>query len=169
MPIPDFNLLKSSYPDYWNYPTPEAARKLIGGEALDSDITNTCTIRLSHAMNATGAPVPRRWETVTNRKGANGKYYIIRVKNFRTWMEHTFGKPDQDFSKKTGAAFDRTSIDGMEGVIGFDIGFRDASGHFDLWYRDKFSHEKTAGRDYFAAATRISLWTTGSRWISAPV
>ena len=46
----------------------------------------------------------------------------------------------------------------------FDIGFGDATGHFDLWYQKKFSHEDSAGQNYFALAARVSLWTTGTRW-----
>lgn len=163
MPIHDFGLLARHYPDYWNYPLPDAVRNLIGGETKDRDITNTCTIRMSHAMNGAGVAVPRVWESITNRKGANGKYYIIRVSNFRTWMQSRFGKPDVDVRKKPDAVFDRAQINGMQGVIAFEIGFADATGHFDLWYRDKFSHQLTAGKDYFALASRISLWGTGSR------
>ena len=168
MKLPAFSALSHHYPDYWSYPTPEAARKLIGGESNDSDITNTCTIRMSHAMNANGAIVPRLWERITNRRGSNGKYYIIRVANFRTWMAHQFGKPDLDFKKKAGEKFDRSSIEGNEGVIAFEIGFGDATGHFDLWYQDEFSHEKSAGKDYFELANRISLWTGGRLVSVAP-
>jgi hypothetical protein len=163
MPIADFGLLARDYPDYWNYPLPDGVKKLIGGEAKDRDITNTCTIRMSHALNATGIAVPHVWEAITNRRGANGKYYIIRVANFRTWLTHKMGKPDVDFRKTAGDAFDRNQIRGMQGIIAFEIGFSDATGHFDLWYGDKFSHEAAAGKDYFALATRISLWTTGVR------
>ena len=162
MKIPDFDLLSREYPDYWNYPKPEMVRKHIGGETLDRDITNTCTIRMSHAMNAAGAPVPAFWDGISNRRGKNKKYYIIRVNNFRTWMGHTFGKPDFDFQKQAGAAFDRSKIQGREGVIAFEIGFKDASGHFDLWYQNKFSHERDAGHDYFTMASRVSLWSTGT-------
>jgi hypothetical protein len=168
MKIPDFDLLSREYPDYWNFPKPEMVRNYIGGETKDRDITNTCTIRLSHAMNASGAPIPRVWDDIVNRRGKNKKYYIIRVKNFRTWMEHTFGKPDHDFQKKTGTAFDRGKIQGREGVIAFEIGFKDATGHVDLWYQDKFSHERDAGKDYFFLAHRISLWSTGTITTVAP-
>ncbi|MBK5294387.1 MAG: hypothetical protein JJE04_22235 [Acidobacteriia bacterium] len=172
MKIPDFSLLSRNYLDYWNFPHPDGVRKLIGGEANDSDITNTCTIRLCHAMNASGFPIPRIWsrdpetqKPITNRRGKNGKFYIIRVANMRTWMLHQFGKPDIDFKKKPGDPFDRSVIEGpeYEGVIAFEIGFRDATGHFDLWYKNKFSHEQSAGKDYFALASHISLWTTGLR------
>ena len=163
MRIPAFDLLKRNYPDYWNYKHADDARKLIGGETLDRDITNTCTIRLSHAMNLSGVPVPYQWDDITNRRGKNRQYYIIRVKNFRTWMEHKFGKPDYDFQKTGGTTFDRSLIPGVEGVIAFDIGFKDATGHFDLWYQTKFSRENNGGEEYFDQAHRISLWTTGSK------
>jgi len=169
MKIPDFDLLSREYPNYWKFPKPEMVQKHIGGETQDKDITNTCTIRMSHAMNAAGVPIPRVWEDIVNRRGKNKKYYIIRVANFRTWMEYTFGKPDFDFRKKAGTAFDRSKIQGREGVIAFEIGFKDATGHFDLWYQDKFSHEQDAGADYFTMAHHISLWSTGVFYSEAPV
>jgi hypothetical protein len=169
MPIPDFDLLAREFPDYWKYPDPAEVRKMIGGGVNDKDITNTCTIRLSHAMNAAGATIPRIWQTVTNRRGKNGQYYIIRVVNFRPWMAFQFGEPDYDFVKKPGDAFDRGRIKGAQGVIGFDIGFGDATGHFDLWYMDKFSHEHNGGGQYFTRASRISLWSTGIRTMSPEV
>ena len=55
------------------------------------------------------------------------------------------------------------------GVIAFEIGFKDATGHFDLWYQDRFSHEHNAGKDYFALSKRISLWSDGTITTSAPV
>jgi hypothetical protein len=167
--LPDFDLLSKFYPDYWQYPTPEGVRNMIGGEAKDRDITNTCTIRLSHAMNGSGVQVPKFWQKITNRRGKNGKYYIIRVANFGAWMVNQFGKPDLVFTKKAGDAFDRSQIEGYQGVIAFEIDFSDASGHYDLWYRNTFSHEKTAGKDYFALAAKISLWTGGTRTLQAPV
>jgi hypothetical protein len=51
MTLPPFKLLAAHYPDYWKYPTPSEVQKYIGGEANDADISNTCTVRMSHAMN----------------------------------------------------------------------------------------------------------------------
>jgi hypothetical protein len=169
MALPPFGLLSTAYPNYWLFPSPKEVQKLIGGEVQDPDITNTCTIRLSHGMNAAGIPIPRVWRQVTNRLGANKRYYIIRVADFRTFIESRVGKPAFDLQKKAGDAFDRKQIQGLQGVIAFEIGFRDATGHFDLWYGDRFSHEASAGKDYFALATRVSLWHDGSRTTSAPV
>lgn len=167
MDLPAFKTLSANYPDYWQYPTPESARKLIGGETLDKDITNTCTIRMSHAMNLSGAPVPHFWQKVTNRQGKNKLFYIIRVVNFRAWMEHMFGPPDLVFNKTAGEKFQRHRIEGNYGVVAFDIGFNDATGHFDLWFGDKFSHEDNGGQDYLTRARQISMWT-GGRVVRSP-
>ena len=169
MALPPFAVLSASYPSYWTFPSPKTVQKLIGGEVQDPDITNTCTIRLSHALNAAGIAIPRTFREVTNRRGANKAYYIIRVSDFRAFMESRFGKPNIDLRKKEGARLDRSQIEGYQGVIAFEIGFRDATGHFDLWFQDRFSHESSAGKDYFALASRISLWHDGSRTVSAPV
>lgn len=169
MTLPSFGLLSTAYPNYWLFPSPKTVQKLIGGEVQDPDITNTCTIRMSHAMNTSGVAIPRFWRKVTNRRGANKSYYIVRVADFRDWMESWFGAPTIDVRKTVGQAFDRKQIEGFQGVIAFEIGFADATGHFDLWFQDRFSHEASAGKDYFALASRISLWHDGSRVTSAPV
>jgi len=169
MALPPFALLSATYPNYWIFPSPKAVQKMIGGEVEDPDITNTCTIRVSHAMNGSGFPIPQHWRKVTNRRGANKAYYIIRVADFRGWMETRFGTPDVDVRKQGGDAFDRKKIEGYQGVIAFEIGFSDATGHFDLWFQDKFSHERSAGKDYFALASRVSLWHDGTRTVRAPV
>ena len=169
MALPPFALLSASYPSYWIFPSPKTVQKLIGGEVQDPDITNTCTIRLSHALNGAGVAIPRNFRAVTNRRGANKAYYIIRVADFRGFMESRFGPPNVDLRKQAGGTFDRKQIEGYQGVIAFEIGFRDATGHFDLWFQDRFSHESSAGKDYFALASRISLWHDGTRTVSAPV
>lgn len=169
MALPPFGLLATAYPNYCVLPAPKDVQKMIGGEVQDPDITNTCTVRLSHAMNGAGVRVPKHWRSVTNRKGANDRYYIIRVADFRSFMESRFGPPTTDFRKKQGSTFDRKQIEGLEGGIAFEIGFSDATGHFELWFGDRFSHEHSAGKDYFVLASRISLWHDGSRTVKAPI
>jgi len=164
MAIPDFTLLKANYLDYWKYPKPEDVKKFLGGEIKnDTDIGNTCTIRMSHAMNMSGFPIPKTWLGRLGRKSKAGDYHILRVDDFRPWMVSQFGAPDMDYPKESGKAFDRKKIQGMEGVIAFEIKFPDATGHFDLWYQKEFSHENPDGKEYFTRATRVSLWTTGIR------
>jgi hypothetical protein len=76
----------------------------------------------------------------------------------RKWLVHALGKPDFDLTKKAGEAFDLKSIVLMRGIIGFDIKFSDATGHLDLWDGVIFSSMLSTSKDYFASATRVSLW-----------
>lgn len=169
MALPSFGVLATLYPDYWRYPSPKSVQTLTGGETADPDITNTCAIRMSHAMNGAGVVVPPTWGRVTNRRGANRRYYIIRVTDLRTFLESRLGPPTIDLRPRGGRSVDRGEVAGYKGVIAFDIGFTDATGHFDLWYGDRFSHEQSAGKDYFALASRVSLWHDGTRTVAAPV
>ncbi len=166
--LPDFKLLADNHLDYWTYKTPESISKLLGGTVGAGDIHNTCTIRLCHAMNLAGRTIPAKWGIITNRKSQAGKNYIIRVKNFREWMLQTFGKPVIEIRKKGGEKADRSRFEGWLGVIGMEIGFGDATGHFDLWHEDEFSAESASGAGYLDRATNIQLWAD-TRVTQAPV
>jgi len=77
MAIPDYSLLSRNYPDYWNYPQPAAVREILGGGVNASDITNTCTIRMCHAMNEVGNPIPPLWEGINNRKALPPRSLVV--------------------------------------------------------------------------------------------
>ena len=101
MALPPFGMLSALYPNYWFFPSPKTVQKLIGGEVQDPDITNTCTIRMSHAMNAAGVRIPEFWRKVTNRRGANKSYNIIPAwADFRSWMESRFGAPSSNSGRR---------------------------------------------------------------------
>jgi hypothetical protein len=150
--------LWQEYPDYINYPDSAEVKQSIGGNVDASWITNTCAIRLSATLNANGVPVPSGFPGLATVKGGDGKRYAIRVREMRKWLEHKLGKPDFDHKKKAGAAFDKSPLGAMKGIIGFDIRFSDATGHLDLWDGTWFSSEYQSTTDYWEAATRISLW-----------
>jgi hypothetical protein len=76
----------------------------------------------------------------------------------RKWLEFEIGKPDFDHKKKAGVIFDSSQLSAMKGIIGFDIAFPDATGHLDLWTGSTFSSEPSLVKNYWTAATRISLW-----------
>ena len=172
MALPPFGMLSALYPNYWFFPSPKTVQKIIGGEVQDPDITNTCTIRLSHAMNGAGYPIPEFWRGVTNRRGANRRYYIIRVADFRTWMERRFGAPTVELGKKDGQAIDRKQIEG------FRVCVRDR-----LHRRRRATPRGTStSGTATASATRcprdrttslarpgVSLWHDESRATTAPV
>ena len=88
----------------------------------------------------------------------DGYRYALRVAEMRKWLRFRIGTPDFDEKKKAGAAFDKTPIATMKGIVAFDIQWADATGHLDLWDTIQFSAEYKATASYWTAATRISLW-----------
>jgi len=153
-----YSALWDQYPDYINYPTPESVKELIGGNVNDDWIANTCAIRMSRTLNANGLPVPGNFAGLNTVKGGDGKRYAYRVRELHAWLDHALGPPDFDTKKKEGDAFDKTKLASMKGILGFDIHFADATGHFDLWDGSTFSDEYQASEDYWTAAKRIWLW-----------
>jgi len=160
--FPDFQLLSAIHLDYWRF-TADQVKKALGGSVNLKDISNTCAIRMSHAMNFSGHKIPVKWGAVTNRESKAGYRYIIRVVNFREWMLQTFGEPTIQIRKKAGEALDRRKLQGRRGVIGMEISFGDADGHFDLWHLDTFSAESSSGANYLTQATSVQLWSNGVR------
>jgi len=153
-----FSALWDKYPDYVNYPKPEAVKALIGG-AVDADwIENTCAIRLSRTLNYNGFPIPASFAGLNTVRGGDGKRYAFRVRELRPWLVYRFGRPDFDVTKKQGEDFDKGSLALVKGIIGFDIRFADATGHLDLWDGSSFTHEYQTSGEYWSGATRLSVW-----------
>jgi hypothetical protein len=153
-----YSALWDAYPDYGNYPTPESVKTLVGGDVDDDWIKNTCAIRLSRTLNYNGLPIPATFAGLHTVKGGDGKRYAFRVRELHGWLDHVLGDPDFDVTKKQGDAFDKTQLASLKGIIGFDIHFADATGHFDLWDGSVFSDEAQAIHNYWTMATRIWLW-----------
>jgi hypothetical protein len=149
--------LWNEYPDYINY-TSKQVKQEIGGAVADDWITNTCAIRLSRTLNYNGVPVPGNFSGMSTVKGGDGKRYAFRVREIDRWMHTALGKPDFEIAKKENAAFDKTTLSGSKGIIGFNIRFADATGHLDLWDGSRFSSEHATSRDYWTAAAKIWMW-----------
>ncbi len=166
MPLPKFDDLWKNYP----HGTSAEVKKKIGGRIDAEWITNTCAIRLSFCFNASGAKfavgsdagnskgVPRLVIT-----GGDKKRYILRVKEFRTWLEKHYGKPT--ISLKKGPYGDAPpELAGKKGIICFeDCGWPDASGHYDLWDGSAAAHHA-----YFDKAKRVHLWECKPAFRVAP-
>ena len=157
-----YSALWIEYPDYQNFPKPEDVKTYIGGAVNEDWIENTCAIRMSRTLNYNDVTVPSSFAGLHTVKGGDGKRYAFRVRELHPWLEHVLGKPDFDLSKKSGDAFDKSQIASMKGIIGFDIHFSDATGHFDLWDGTTFTHEYQTTGEYWSDATRIWLWKAGS-------
>lgn len=159
--LPKFDALDAHYPDYVNFPLPDAVKKLVGGAANEAWITNTCAMRMSRTLNYNGIPIPAAFPGLNTVAGADRKRYAFRVRELHAWLAVALGKPDFDRRKRQGDSFDpKAALGGMTGIIGFDIHFTDATGHFDLWDGSDFTESKAglASVDYWTTATRIWLW-----------
>lgn len=148
--LPAFSLLQQHFPAI----KAPAVKALIGGNVDADYITNCCTIRMSRALNESGAPIPKGFPGLTTVSGADGKRYALRVKEFRAYLRATYGPPA--LSARGGGVAD--GFVGVPGIIVFDVrGWSDASGHVDLWNGSACAYE-----GYWAQAFEVLLWPTPS-------
>lgn len=147
---------------YANYPKQDDSaqvKKLIGGHVDAAWLgRNTCTIRLSRALNYPGHLIRARQPGLATISGADHRWYAFRMQELKRYLTHLFGQPTLSATKGPGNGVDRSAFSGRRGIIAFDIHFSDAEGHLDLWDGNAFIHEHIAGRDYFASATKVVLW-----------
>jgi hypothetical protein len=156
--LPSYTILCDNYLDYINYPNPQIVKEMIGGNVNAVWITNTCAIRMSHALNYSGILVPQDFHGLQTIKGGDGKRYVFRVREMRAWLAATLNKPVFDIKKTAGTVFDKSMIANVKGIIAFDIAFADATGHLDLWDGFNITSEHHMSRNYYDSATRITVW-----------
>jgi hypothetical protein len=124
---PSFTLISANYPA--NESSPQVYT-LIGGKVYQNFVSdpvkyeNSCALRLSYALNYSGAEIPHL--TDQTGSGFDGKWYFYRVSDLNDYLSTIYGPPDI-----TGNSGDMA---GKTGIIMFqNCGWRNASGHFDLW------------------------------------
>lgn len=137
---------------------PEEAKTLIGGKVDAAWIENTCAVRISRVLDYSGLPVPRGGKDLATVSGADSNFYSYRQKELQAWFGKKVGLP----SLSLGARPDRRKLSNLQGFLGFDIHFNDATGHFDLWDGVKFQLEPQATHDYFAMAKQVVFWRVPS-------
>lgn len=152
--LPSFNALWSAFPDG----DPEAVKAEIGGRVDAGWIENTCTIRLSHALNEAGFLIPKGpsadVEGLHTISGENGNQYAYRVREMESWLRQTIGQPTLTRESKGSAGVDPSAFSGRRGIIMFEVdSWSNASGHMDLWRDDQAKHAA-----YFEEAQSVSLW-----------
>lgn len=147
---PSFNLL------WVNYPTGTAAavKSLIGGNVNATWITNTCAIRLSHALNAAGHSIPRGLPWMETVSGGDKSRYAFRVAELTRYLTMTFGDPEVVKKQDQPASAAREAVAGRRGIVVFEVsGWEDATGHIDLW-----DGSRIRGQEYFESARRVLFW-----------
>lgn len=136
----------------WNaYPMGGAAevKKKIGGAVDAAWITNTCTVRLSRALNYGGfeVPSPTKAKPMNVIKGGDAKWYAFRVREMSEYLRTRVGKPDV-------VSTDPDDFIGKKGIIKFTISGSSAyTGHFDLW-------DGTGPRNHAYFGEQVELWIT---------
>ncbi len=138
-----------------NYPGTQSSGdvyKLIGGKVYQNYVSdpikyaNSCALRMSRALNYSGVKIP--FIKGQTGSGSDGKWYFYRVSDLNNyisndlgWTVDMTGSSASDFANK-------------KGIIMFqDCGWRDATGHFDLWNGSGCAHEC-----YWNQCDNASLW-----------
>jgi hypothetical protein len=127
-------LTSINWKNLWdNYPTGEKedVKKDIGGGVNVDWITNTCTIRISRALNSANSPVPNDFTGLNTVDGVDQKHYAYRVQEMQQYFIHKYGQPTMKL--KNDAA--RKALAGRQGIVVFYFALNDdgATGHIDLW------------------------------------
>lgn len=143
--------------------TPEQVATLIGGpigkNIIDSN-WETCCIRLSRALNYSGAPI-EGWTKMANPymgkdgkvralNGADNKWYIYSTYDLRVYLTTRYGYP-----KMFKGDADETTVSGVAGIIMF--GWR----HVDLWDGSKIARLPLFGCES-AQQNGVMIWRTPS-------
>ena len=165
--FPDFQKLWDAYP---NDKDPAVVKQQIGGGVDAPWIGNTCAIRMSRAFNYAGdgwrIPAAHRYadqnaepRVMNTVKGGDGLRYAYRVAELLKWLRETFGPPQLRLRKKRGDGMP-AAFAGRRGIVVFnDCGWDDATGHVDLWNKDR------AGlHAYWEPAREVYLWSDEARW-----
>lgn len=141
--LPSFDAIWNAFP----HGTAAEVKQLIGGNVNADWITNTCTIRVSRALNYAGFAIPSTVPGLNTVRGGDRKRYAYRVAELRRYLRAVLGRP-------TVSGTDPALFAGKKGIIMFEVrGWSDATGHFDLW-----DGEQPAYSEYFDRAHLVQLW-----------
>jgi RHS repeat-associated protein len=152
---PSFAALWNNYPSPDTYPTavqPSGRTSiwdLIGGHVGKNGnsgiFKNSCTVRLSYALNKGGCSIPYiKGKTVS---GADGDWYFFRLSDLSAYLEEQWG-PAEVISADDWKA----SLAGQTGIIQYEIQWSDATGHASLW--DGNTNVDGPAHDYSDPAAR---------------
>ncbi|MDM7923801.1 MAG: type VI secretion system amidase effector protein Tae4 [Pyrinomonadaceae bacterium] len=156
--LPDFSDMEANYPTGHD---PEQVKADIGGSVDQAHYKNTCIIRVSKALNYAKHPIPPDSGWFRTKRGADKKWYGLRVREFWTYMEKTYGKPTVFEKRDSSGRIPPWRFVGKSGIIGFRVkGWNDASGHFTLWngFNLLYGGED---HDYWGISYEAGLWTSG--------
>jgi hypothetical protein len=115
-----------------NLPIAKVGTKIGGkvGQNIASGVfQNACPIRISYVLNYCSIRIPKPKSGYAVVGGADGRWYMYRVREMMAFLEKTFGKADRSVKTPHPAEFD-----GIKGIIAVKgHGWSDAVGHVTLW------------------------------------
>lgn len=142
--LPAFSEMWSNYPGG----SSEAAKSAVGGNLNLGWVTNTCAIRVCHALITSGFKISDA-PGISTARGGNGGRYIFRVADLDSYLRGEVGGPSTSV-----ASPNKSHFAGQQGIICFEVAaWSDATGHFDLW-----NGSQCAGSEYFTEAHHAHLW-----------
>ena len=129
---------------------------MVGGKVLLNAragiFKNSCSIRLSHALNKSGDLIPFIKGKTSSGKNPPKWWYIFRVSDMKSYLEGKYGQPiiysDRNRFEKCAP----------KGILVLDVpGWSDASGHATLWNGKTTIDEAKA--EYFGKPNvKFNLW-----------
>lgn len=120
------------------YPRNERAQfyQSLGGEwptLVDNpNYRNTCSVRMSMALNGAGAPIP---SSEREAVAGDGRNIILRVRTMYEYLSKVLGNQSWGLSKNPGQSVE---LPVRTGIVLYHADFADATGHVDLWTGTEF-------------------------------
>jgi hypothetical protein len=150
--LPPFQKMWDAYPDASDV---HDVGTLIGGHVLinlelpedKGQWKNTCAVRTSRALNYAGDPIPgpsrfklKKGGTMDVVSGSDKLWYAHRVTDLEEYLRRTYGSPSDSVEPGKGGV-DMTRFGGRKGIVVYEVGWDNATGHIDLWDGTKVRHE----------------------------
>ncbi|MFZ4400623.1 MAG: T6SS effector amidase Tae4 family protein [Bacteroidales bacterium] len=152
---PSFDDLLANYPknDLGGDMPASDVYDLIGGDVSSARNSNpdayqnACALRVSRALNYSGAKIPKMGSTY---KGADGKYYFVSSEKLYKWMSATYGKPNISTS-------DASLLNNNKGIYIMQANY---PARFGAWgHATLYNMNGCIGKCYIGpSAYRYNLW-----------
>jgi len=155
-----YSVIASNYPLPSVYPTPisdtHSIWKLVGGNVQKNAEggawgrePNSCAVRMSHALNASGVMVKFVKGGTVSGKTPPKWWYYFRVANLKRFINSQFS------NKVTYTPTEFKKLCNKKGIVVLNIHFRNATGHADLW---DGTHMIDGDDAYIDISTTIDFW-----------
>ena len=137
MPTPTFKQLWQHYPIE---PKKELFEMLGGGWPKlvnDEAYKNTCTVRLSVALNRVGSPITAAEAAADGgHKDGAGRHIALKVPTAEAIVKERFGEYDWGMGHTPGEPLDLSTLPERTGILIYRVKpAHGAYGHVDLWNR----------------------------------